>query len=142
MKDFIEEAWGEKLRKYSPVVLRIGMSLVFLWFGTAQWMDTAAWAGYVPEYAVKLSGMTAETLARLNGTFEILFGLGLLFGIFTRFVALLLALHMIHIAFTVGYNELGVRDFGLAVATTAIFMHGLTPLSVDDLRRKKENFQS
>ena len=84
----------EKMRKGAPVVLRIGLSLVLLWF-------------------------------------EIIFGTLLLLGIFSRITALLLALHMLHITFTVGYNGIGVRDFGLAMGMIAVFLQGPDVWSLD-----------
>ncbi len=59
-----------------------------------------------------------------NGAFEIIFGLCLLLGYFTQVTALFLALHMLDITFTVGYTSIGVRDFGLAVATISVFLYG------------------
>jgi uncharacterized membrane protein YphA (DoxX/SURF4 family) len=68
---------------------------------------------------------------QLNGSFEVLFGAMLLLGFYIRPVALLLALHMFQIAFTVGYGEIGVRDFGLAMATASAFFHGADRFSLD-----------
>ncbi|MDP9249660.1 MAG: DoxX family membrane protein [bacterium] len=114
----------EKMRKAAPVVLRIGMSLVFLWFGWQQLSDTTLWAGIIPPFYTNLIGLSATTFVLINAWFEIIFGGLLLLGIFSRTTALLLALHMLHITFTVGYNGVGVRDFGLAMGTISVFLYG------------------
>ena len=59
-----------------------------------------------------------------NALFELVFGFLLLFGWQTRIAALLLALHLFDIMYVVGYGEIGVRDFGLAIATLVVFMNG------------------
>ncbi|MEK7645302.1 MAG: DoxX family membrane protein [Patescibacteria group bacterium] len=108
------------LPQYAPTVLRVGISLVFLWFAFQQLTNTDAWTGFVPDLAVSLSGLSAETLVLFNGVFEAVFGLALLVGFYTRLAAALLSLHLFHLVFVVGYSAIGVRDFGLAVATLSI----------------------
>jgi uncharacterized membrane protein YphA (DoxX/SURF4 family) len=115
---------SEKMHKFAPAVLRIGMALVFLWFGTQQIFFTDMWTSLIPQWIMNLSGMSAVTLVHFNGAFEIVFGICLLAGYFTQVTALFLALHMFHIAFTVGYSSIGIRDIGLAIATTSVFLHG------------------
>ena len=62
------------LKDVAPIVLRIAMSLVFLWFGSNQLLHTQAWLSFVPDFAISMSGMTAATLVHFNGIFEVLFG--------------------------------------------------------------------
>lgn len=112
------------IETYAPSVLRIGMSFVILWFGTQQLLHTADWTAYVPDSATAMLHVSATTLVYFNSFFELIFGLMLLFGYRTRLVALLLALHLFDIMWVVGYGEIGVRDFGLAVATLVVSMNG------------------
>lgn len=123
------------MKKYSSSVLRIGLALVFLWFGTQQIIDPSAWVGYIPEGIVGIFSLSALKLVYLNGLFEIVFASALLLGYFTRFSALLLALHMLDITYVVGFDAIGVRDFGLAIATVAIFMNGVDIFSLDYFRK-------
>jgi hypothetical protein len=118
------------LEKYSGAVLRIGMAAVILWFSLAQFSNTVEWTAYVPDSVVSMTGLSAITLVYLNAVFELIFGLALLFGWQTRIVALLLALHLFDIMYVVGYGEIGVRDFGLALATFTVFMNGSDLLCV------------
>ena len=78
------------------------------------------WTGFVPDLAVSLSGLSAETLVLINGVFEMVAGLALLTGFYTRIAATLLSLHMFHLLFVVGYSAIAVRDFGIAIATLAV----------------------
>jgi uncharacterized membrane protein YphA (DoxX/SURF4 family) len=117
---------------YAPSVLRIGLSLIILWFGAQQLMHVSDWVGYLPEWTTALP-VTPEQLVYLNGLFEIVFGLFLLAGFYTRIAALLLALHMLEIVHAVGYGPTGARDLGLAFAIIAIFLQGPDKLSVDKL---------
>jgi uncharacterized membrane protein YphA (DoxX/SURF4 family) len=112
-------------------MLRVGLGAVFLWFGYDQFAHTVNWVDFVPDYVISLSGMSAHTLVLLNGALELVGGTALILGFYTRFFAFILALHLVEITVTVGYGALGVRDFGLTVATFASWMFGGGPLSLD-----------
>ena len=127
------------LKMYAPSVLRYGMAAVILWFGLEQFLHNSLWTAYVPDYAVSLTHMSAGTIVFLNAVFETIFGLLLVFGWQTRIVALLLALHLFDIMWTVGYGEIGARDLGLAVATLVVFMNGSDMLCI---QRKKTEVQA
>lgn len=125
----------KKLSLYAPSVLRIGISLVYLWFGFQQFVDVTQWVGFIPPDILAFSPVDAETLVHLNGAVEIVFGICLLFGFFSRTSALVLALHMADITFMVGYDAIGVRDFGIVIATLASVMFGPDILSLDWYRK-------
>ncbi len=131
------EQYLEKMKSLAPAVLRIGLSLVILWFGSQQLMNTSMWTGLIPNIATSLSGLDASTLVHFNGSFEIVFGLCLLAGFFTRIVSFFLALHMLLITFTVGYTAVGVRDFGLSMAAISSFLYGIDNLSLDHYLEKR-----
>ena len=120
----------QALRTYAPVVLRFAMCLVFLYFGTSQLSQPSIWTSVVPDWATSMSGMSANTIVHINGWFEIIASLLLLVGVYARWVALLLALHLFGIAASLGINPLGVRDFGLSFATLAVAMYGEDALTV------------
>jgi uncharacterized membrane protein YphA (DoxX/SURF4 family) len=123
------------LELYSPSILRYGMTAVILWFSLAQFFDASQWTAYVPDSIVSMTGISAVVLVYFNATFELIFGILLLFGWQTRLVALLLAVHLFDIMYIVGYGEIGVRDFGLAVATFVVFMNGTDPLCIQQKRK-------
>ena len=120
---------------YAPSLLRYGMAAVILWFGLAQLTNTSQWTAYVPDSIVSMTGISAIVLVYFNAVFELVFGTLLLFGWQTRIVALLLALHLFDIMYVVGYGEIGVRDFGLAVATLVVSMNGSDMLCIKNKRK-------
>ncbi len=107
------EDWGRLL-------LRYGLAALFLWFGTSQVMDTASWIAWVPEWASRLSGLSETNIVLINGSLETIGAILLGLGLWTRVVAFWLALHLLSLAVTIGYNDIGVRDFGLGCATLAL----------------------
>jgi len=97
---------------------------VVLWFSIQQFLHNSVWTAYIPDSIVSLTHMSAPTLVLLNAIFELVFGLALMFGWYTRLASLLLALHLFDIMWVVGYGEIGVRDLGLAIGTFVVFMNG------------------
>ena len=122
----------EKYKEYSPLVLRIGIGMVFLWFGLTNLFNSDVLAGYLPQFAYSFS----TYVFILTGIFEVIFGIFLLAGFHTRETAFLLFLHLIIIIIGLGYNDVAVRDFGLALATLAIFLHGPDKWCWDSRRKK------
>ncbi|MBI2623654.1 MAG: DoxX family membrane protein [Candidatus Liptonbacteria bacterium] len=126
---------SRNLASYAPVVLRLALALVFLWFGTSQLTTPAAWTGFVPAWALNISGMGAATIVHVNGWFEVVASVLLGLGVAVRPVAFLLFMHLAGIAASLGMTELGVRDFGLSMATLAVALSGEDRLC---LLRKRE----
>ena len=122
--------------EYGPIILRISLSLVFLWFGITSVFDSSALVGYVPEFAYNLP-ISLESIVILNGIFEIVLGILLITGLFTRVVAVALSLNTLFIMFSLGYNDIAVRDFGIALATLAIAFNGPDNWSLDRKYRNK-----
>ncbi len=124
------------MQKWSPVVLRIGLGLVMIWFALQQLQGPASWVGFLPTWTGSLP-ISQITFVYLNGWFELTFGILLIAGFYTRIVASLLGLHMLGIVCSVGYGPTGIRDFGLAVALISIFLHGSSSYSLDKVFEKK-----
>jgi uncharacterized membrane protein YphA (DoxX/SURF4 family) len=107
------------MKNISSLVLRVGLGLVMLWFGVSQGKNPSAWVNYLPTWTESLS-LSQITFIYLNSWFEICLGVLLILGFQTRIVATLLALHLIGIVLSVGYNATGIRDFGLTMALVSI----------------------
>jgi len=122
--------------EYGPIILRISLSRVFLWFGLTGVFNTEFLVGYVPDFASNLP-ISIESVVILNGIFEIILGILLITGLFTRVVAFVLSLHTLSIMFSLGYNDVAVRDFGIALATLAIAFNGADNWSLDRKYRNK-----
>ncbi|MDP3966140.1 MAG: DoxX family membrane protein [archaeon] len=125
----------EKLKRYSPLVLRLAIVLIFLWFSITQLTNPEGWTRMIPGYA----SVTASplTLVYINAIFELILALLLLFGFKTRIVSALLTLHLLHIVTILGYGAVGARDFALAVATLSIFFYGPDEFTIDHLMKKR-----
>ena len=108
-----------KMHMFAPVVLRFGLVALFLWFGLSQVTAPAAWTSWLPTWTSSLP-IAPQQLVLLNGGFEVVFGVLLAIGYWTRLVALVLAIHLFVIAFEIGYNDIGVRDFVLGVCTFSL----------------------
>jgi uncharacterized membrane protein YphA (DoxX/SURF4 family) len=120
-----------KLEKYSKSLLRITMSFIFLYFGYQQLASPENWIGFVPSIIIT-NAMSAQSLVITNAFLELGLGSLLLIGLYTRPVSLILSLHLFLIAFSIGLNPLGARDFGLAIATLVIFLNGSDHLCIDN----------
>lgn len=112
-------------------ILRIGLSILFLWFGFSQFLDQSIWVSWVPAWATNLTGLEAEMIVLLNGGFEIAFGVLLALGLYTRIAAVLLGLHLAVLVFEIGLSPIGLRDFAIMMATFALALLPSDPYSLD-----------
>lgn len=106
------------------------MSIVFLYFGLQQILSPDNWASFVPNW-ITSAIITANNIVIFNGILEISLGIFLLIGLYTRFASLILSLHLLGIALSIGINPIGVRDLGLTVATFVVFLNGADKFCVD-----------
>jgi uncharacterized membrane protein YphA (DoxX/SURF4 family) len=125
----------EKFREYAPVINRLGLSAVFLWFGINQLFNPNQFIGYLPEFLFSLE--YAKYFVIANGIFEIIFGTLLIIGLYTRLAAVILGLHLLAITSQLGYGETAVRDFGLALSTLSIALGGADKWCLDTRKKKK-----
>ena len=115
----------DKMKKYSPIVLRYGLAIVLLWFGFSQFKNPSMWVKLLPHFASSIASPTF--LIYINGIFEVLLATFLCLGLFTRTISALATLHLFSIVvFAVGYGSVGTRDFGLMIMALAIFFMGAT----------------
>jgi uncharacterized membrane protein YphA (DoxX/SURF4 family) len=114
-------------------LLRIGLGGVFLWFGTDKFIHPDIWVHYIPSWFPMLIPVSLFVL--LMGIVETLIGLLVLAGFYTRIAAALAVLMLIPILISLGYNEIGVRDFGLLMLALGILFLGAGELSLDNKLR-------
>lgn len=122
-------------KEHSAILLRYSVALLFLWFGLNQLLNAGAWVAWLPPWVGQLP-IEPLSFIYLNGILETVLGVCLAVGLFTRFSALILSLHLFGIAFSLGYNDIAVRDFCLALATMAVAFHGSDRFSYDIKFRK------
>ena len=106
--------------EWGVCILRLGLALLFLWFGFSQLIDSINWVGWVPEWAVNILHIPPAMIVLLNGAFEVVAGTLLAMGLWVRLFSALLALHLLVLVFEIGPTPIGVRDFGLMMATFAL----------------------
>lgn len=107
-----------KLSDYSPVILRVGLAFVFLWFGWASFANPDMFASLVPVWMAPFG--SATMLVRVHGVFELIFGLLLFAGVLTRLSAFFLFLSLIQTITLLSWGPIMVRDIGLALALFSI----------------------
>jgi len=125
-----------KNREYSIVIIRVSLALVILWFGVNQIINPENWFSYIPLGITENLPLSLETIIMLNGIFEIMIGILLLIGFYTRIIALIAALHLLSITIAVGFNEIGVRDFGLTFMAVSLIFSGAGVYSLDNKNGK------
>lgn len=112
------------------LLLRIGLGGVFLWFGTDKFINPDIWVHYIPSWFPMLIPVSLFIL--LMGVVETLVGLMVLAGFYTRIAAAFAALMLVPILISLGYNEIGVRDFGLLLLSFGILFLGAGEFSLDN----------
>ncbi len=86
------------MARYGVTLLRVSLALVFLWFGTLKFFPGLSPAESLATRTMeRLTGgaMGHDLALRALATWEVLIGLGLLFGKFMRIVLALLVLQML-----------------------------------------------
>jgi len=143
-----------KNKDYSIVILRIGLALVLLWFGINQVFYPDNFLGYLPPWAMPhpinmihfppihmMHDTSIQTTALIvsNGFYEIILGLVLLVGFYTRITAFIAGLHLLLIALSLGYNDIAIRDFGLSIMAFSLVFSGAGKYSLDNKKEKYIN---
>lgn len=123
-----------KSKEYAPLVLRLFLSIVFLWFAISQFSNLQTWTGLVPEYFLNFAPATFFVF--LNALIDLTIGLFLVVGLFIRPISFVGSLHLISIISMMGYNPIAVRDFGLLGAMITLFLLGPDKFSLDEKIRK------
>jgi uncharacterized membrane protein YphA (DoxX/SURF4 family) len=110
--------------RYSQLAIRIGLAVVFLWFGVDKfihpqyWLD--AWVSQSLQVFVGHMGVDPRELVNLIAIFEVLVGISLFTGFFMRYFAAAMCLFLvINFAFNGIRLELA-RDIGLIGGLVAL----------------------
>jgi uncharacterized membrane protein YphA (DoxX/SURF4 family) len=121
--------------KIAYLMLRIGLSIVFLYFGISQLINPESFIGWLPK-EVSLLPIPPRAFVVLNGGFEVFFGTMLLIGIFRKLSALLLGTHLFFITLSIGFTEIGIRDLGLSLAALSLVFFQEDYLELENILRK------
>jgi len=109
------ERWGQKWSGWAPVLLRLIAGIIFAVAGWMKWQDMQAVIN-----GFGASGIPAPTFfAYLVGTIELIGGIALIAGLWTRVAAKLLGIIMI-VATLITMNKMGFLAAELPLAMFAI----------------------
>ncbi len=101
----------------------LALGLVFFIFGLWQIINPGYWIAYLPLF---LKNFDPILLFRLNGIFNFIVGLALIFSFYPLIFSFLAAFHLILVIFSFGiFNDIAIRDFGLLILALAIFLEKL-----------------
>ena len=113
LKQIIEKivAWIEY---NSNNITRIGIGIVFIWFGLSGVITPDMWTGMVPLWALTIT--SAHTLVVAHGIFELVFGFLFFIGFRQKITGTLLFLSIVQTLTLVSGPTL-YRDIAIALAT-------------------------
>jgi uncharacterized membrane protein YphA (DoxX/SURF4 family) len=119
----------------AALALRLGVAFVFLRFGIQKSVDGHAWTILVP--AAFTAPLTAATgvpdvaWLRLLGYVEVLVGLHVALGLWTRAAAGVAVIVLVGAVIAMGTSGIGTRDVGLLGAAAAIVIQGAGRYGLD-----------
>ena len=120
----------ENKKDLVPFLLRIGLGIIFFWFGITKFTNVQDWLRYIPPWLQSLIPISMNLFLYIQGAIETLIGLFLILGIFVRKSAFLAALILIVIIITVGFNDISLRDFGLLMIAISLMILGKGKYSI------------
>lgn len=132
----------ERWLPYAPLVVRLGLALVFVLFGVQKLAAPEQTRAEI-QLLLSLKLGSAAAINYYLGLLEVMVALGLFFGIAVRMVSVLAALSLVSIllSFFVKYGvrfDPGLyRDFGLLGAAVSLWLTGAGPFSLDAWREKR-----
>jgi uncharacterized membrane protein YphA (DoxX/SURF4 family) len=110
--------------RYSNLSLRIGLAIVFLWFGIDKFLYPDYWVNaWLPSSMASWFGsfgISASEIIYTAAIFEVLVAVSLLINIFTAVFSVLAVAYLLAIMAVNGFSEVLVRDVGLAGAFLAL----------------------
>jgi len=102
------------------MALRIGLGLILTYAAVHMITDSEAWIGFVPKWVSKI--IDIQTFLYLHASLELIFGILLILGILLPAVSFLVFLDFLAILIFFGIDDVTFRDFGLLMASMALFL--------------------
>ncbi len=113
-------------QRYSFLALRLGLAVVFLWFGIDKFIHPSYWINaWVPVGFISFLShihVSAQSFIFLNGIFEILVGISLLTQIFIKIFSILAIIFLLGVLVAVGLNEITIRDLTMIGALVSVVL--------------------
>lgn len=127
MRDYLRQL--ERYQSYAPLLIRVGLGLVFVYFGIDKFLRPEVWEGWIPPF-IKAS-VPSATFLTMSGVIEIVLGTMLIVGLLTRYAALLVAFFLVGVLATFGADDITGRDVGLLGAALSLVLTGSGEKSLD-----------
>lgn len=116
-----------KFAKNYPLVMRLSLAIVFVYFGISEILNPAYFSGYIPPFIASLTFFNSNLLIQTHGIALTLLSFSLLSRFHLRFIGILIMLMLIQIIagllLTSGFNEIVIRDIGLLGLALSIWLY-------------------
>lgn len=151
----------DRYAKYAPFILRIGLGVVFFWFGLDKLLRPWYWEGWMPSWMGSILPVSLTSFLYIQGIVELMIGVLLIMGLFTRVASLIASLILGGIISTFVFNanvighftkfhidgdiffliltETLFRDLGLLAGAIALILLGGGAFSLDKRRGREEH---
>ena len=107
-------------KQLTPLLLRLGLAIVFIYASVSSFKNPQDWVGYLPPFL--RSSASATTLLHVFSVYEMLLALWLISGRYVKYAALLCAATLVGIiASNRSLFAITFRDIALACAALALF---------------------
>ena len=106
-------------------ILRVGLSITFIWIGILILKNPEAWGGYLQPWAVGLLPVSITQALFSTAILDIIIGILFLIDWFTWVAGLLASLHLVVVLTVSGITDITVRDIGLLAATLVVMIEDL-----------------
>ncbi|MBS3143557.1 DoxX family membrane protein [Candidatus Woesearchaeota archaeon] len=108
--------------KIATLILRVALGFIFFWFGMDKIINPIDWKGFITPALSKLIFVDLGIFILLLGIIEIILGIMLILGLFTRTASVIVLIHLIMVVMTQGFNQISIRDFGLIAIALYLIM--------------------
>lgn len=117
----------KKFAEKYPLVMRVFLGFVLLWFGVNEVLDSEYWSGYVPPLVASVLPFKVNLFVQMHGVVLSLLALSLFFNLYIRYTGFMVIGVLLSIIGGLimidGFNEIVVRDIGLFGLALAIWFH-------------------
>ena len=130
---------------YVNVVLRLGLGIVFFWFGVDKFIHPKFWIGFIPQFIKPFIPVSLGLFNNIQGVVEAVVGLLLIIGLWRQLAAAIAGIILIPIiiaTFVLGVPDIALRDIGLLSIAIVLTIIPETILSVDSLIKKRKRLRS
>lgn len=116
------DSFLNKGSRFAPLLIRIGLGVVFVYAAVSSTLSPNEWIGYLPPVLTAL--FPAEILLKVFSVYELILAAWLLSGVYVRYAGLLVALTLAGIvASNFSLFAISFRDIGLIFAALALVVY-------------------